>query len=123
MKLGSAGVIRLAVIATSPISTMMIPPTSAGLWRRKRRQTVLRDGATSSAAATAGVNGTDAAMLRVLDARVEPRVTEVGEQVAEDHQERDQHHVAHQHGVVELTQRVVEQPSHARPGEDRLGDD
>ena len=59
----------------------------------------------------------------VLHARVEPRVADVGEQVEEDDQERDQHHVAHQQREVELAQRVDEQPAHPGPGEDRLGDD
>ncbi len=42
---------------------MMTPPTSATLWRRKRRQTVLRVGAISSATGTAvGSSGSDAAI-------------------------------------------------------------
>src|SRR5665213_1010324 len=115
MKFGSAGAIRFAVSATSPISTITPAPISAILWRRKRRQTVLREGTTSSAVTVPGVSGIDAAISGVLHARIEPGVAQIGEQVAEDDQERDQHHVAHQHREVELPERVVEEPSHPRP--------
>src|SRR5581483_878327 len=116
MKFGSAGARRFAKTATSAMRMITTPPTSAIRWRRKRRQTVLRERGASSAATSAPAfgaspNGADCIMrLAVLHARIEPRVTDVGEQIAEDDEERDDHHVAHQQREVELLQRGDEQP-------------
>src|SRR5438270_13768381 len=103
MKLGSAGLRTFAPIAMSAMKMMMTAPMSAGLWRRKRRHTVLRDGAVSSTTGTApGVIGNDAAISVVLHARVEPGIAQVCDQVERDHEERREHHVAHQQREVEL---------------------
>src|ERR1700686_1423776 len=98
MKFGSAGAITLASAPIRPITMIPTAPASATLWRRNRRQTVLRDGATSSSTAPAaeGVSGRLAAISAVLHARIEPGVAHVGEEVAEHDQRRDEQHVAHQ---------------------------
>src|ERR1700676_274331 len=99
MKSGFAGAIRLARMAMRLIRAMTPTPTSATLWRRKRRQTVLRVGAASSTCGTpaGGTSGSVAATsLGVLHARIEPRVTDVGQQVTEDDQGRDHHEIHHE---------------------------
>src|SRR4051812_30932717 len=105
-----------ATISTMMVST--ISPATASLWRRKRRHASAPGETLRRGAAAAAVSA-----LAVADARVEPAIEQVGDQVEEDHEAgKDEGH-GHHHRRVVAQDRVDQKRADARHAKDLLGDD
>src|SRR5438094_8208059 len=112
-------------IAASARSTA--DAASASLWRRNCLQkSSFCDRATADRTAKPGAargSRSVVADLLIRDARIEPAVGDVRDEIKEDDEERPHHQDAHQERIVPREHRLYEEASDPRPGEDRLGDD
>src|SRR5262245_41100881 len=129
LAVGSKRVISSAKIAIITItSTTRPPPAPSGFWAQKRHSSCQRDGrggATSSASAPLGceIVAIPGSSPAVADARVEPRIDHIDEEIGESEDGDHQHHQRLRHGVVLVGDGFDEQLAQAVEIEDLLGDD
>src|SRR5450755_3137742 len=102
-----------ATISTIAVKTTR--PSTASLWRRKRRHA-------SAAGETLRRRGASCA-LAIADAGVEPAIEQVGDQVEEDDEAREDEGHGHDHRRVVAQDRVDQERADAGHAEDLLGDD
>src|SRR5687767_12600783 len=101
----------------SAMKMRITAPATARRWRRKRRHASAQGEWLRLRLTGAGPP------LTVRDAGVEPAIKDVGEQVAEDHQDREHERDRHDHRRVVGEDRADEERADARHAEDLFGDD
>ena len=104
-------------IATMPnIARRCRLKRSQGRWRAPFRGPRR---AAPAASATVSVRRASLMSAGCADRRGRSRI---GQEIAEEHEHRREHQDTHHHRIVAIAERIEEQTAHARPGEDRLGD-
>src|SRR5689334_20669613 len=102
---------------------MSAPAAPSGLARAKAHaRSTQPTGRAAGAVAPAPTRELSTLISVVPDARVEPRVGEVDQEIDHHEAERDQEDEGLHHRVVAVRDRVDHEPAHSVEGEDGLGD-